>query len=296
MQSQYFYPEVVLAGDTLTVQRFDKYAARETCFPKLPNPARVKSNLTKELSVDDVAISGGTEVQAKHILDAAIGASYKNVKGFQISFTNVDVDETPINDLETGADLGKCPFLESILAKTVVTPDKVLANMVVYGSRQISVNLEKKISGQGNATAVIDKIAALLSFKGKVEAKYDDMWQSTIAITDENPLPIAFRSAFVSTKDIQLRAEQMKKGYEKSLAEAWRLKNRDLAARVLEADRNLAIRPEQIKANMFSGSLTQLLPRETAQHRDYIRFVTLHLLASSLYYKEDLSSPEPRLH
>jgi hypothetical protein len=272
------------SGDTLTVPDFDLYARRSLCYPKLGAPKRAKSNLTKELTIDEKTIVGSGQAEIKQIAEVAIGGSYRNVKNYSIAFTDVQVDETPIHDLTTQVDLSKCPFLRTVISPCLTGKDKTIAKLVVYGTRQFSINLEKKVAGSGGAeaTSLVNRFFG----KAKVEVKADDASQSVITISDSAQTPIAWKPLCVSSKDIQVREKQIKMGLFDTLKKAWESRDPSVAKATLAKSDDLIISPDMILENIFSEDLVVFRPEEIKLHRDYISFVTLHFLVASLYYQK----------
>jgi hypothetical protein len=272
------------SGDTLRVGTYDKYAPREHCFSKLGPPQLAKSALTKEMQIDDQTISGSGRIDGKRVLEAAVGAKFARVRGYSLSFTNVEVDETPEHYLVQYADYAKCGFLKDIFSKKPKDADKVLTNFVVHGTREISISLEKTVGGSGDVSAFSGLLSKFIG-GGKVEAKYDDKLQSLFTIPGQVQVPIAFRPIFVSLPDVLKRETQIKNGWDKELDEIWKARDRE-HARARLGQMELLVPPKQIIATMFSGELTSFNPREVERDRSYINFVTLHILAASIAYGE----------
>lgn len=271
------------SADTLALQGkhdFYLYSAREDCFPKLGAPQLNKRDLVKVTEIDERAMSGSGKVNVNRIADAALSANFDRVKNYSISFSNVEIDETPLFSLKQTADLSKCPFLDDVIEKTTGT-GLVLVSMVILGNTEISFTLAKKTSGRADLN-LLSKL--LSSIKGEVNVAYDDKLETKVTITGGNQAPIAFRPAFVSSRDILLREAQVKKGLDREILRANARGDKDATVALFANFPELNARPERILRAAFLGPVVEFQPEKIQNHREYLRMMVLHYITSSAYY------------
>jgi hypothetical protein len=278
-----FLPSGEIPGDVYR-DAFGGFSFRQKdCFDKPrvdPSPTR----LMRVIDVKSTDASGALKGQLGQVADAGGNADVKVDDRIEIRFDEVTIHITP--DIEFKKTFRQnepsCKEIEELMSKPGEGNTKLILGQVLIGKQIVETTASVSLSGEakgGVDSDVIEKKFGLFAKAFKklgLELKLNIASDASgsrktdriISLTDDRPLPIGYRPAFISQRHLQKILTYTKNGILQEIENVV-IKTKNAKA-VAEKYREVVVPPKELFVEMASGNLVPF-DIKNSNHLEYLK-------------------------